>query len=88
MTLKNGGPAFPFEYQNKTRSNQSSFFIPGGTLPPDAAEQYAGITLREYYAAHAPAPIPEWFQPVGTTMDEERYFAWRWHYADQMLKKS
>ncbi len=41
-----------------------------------------GMTLRDYFAAHAPPEIPIWFPP-GNTM--ERFFRWRWHYADQML---
>jgi hypothetical protein len=62
--FREGGPAFPFEYCNQTRSNQPQFF---GTsvLAPGAAQQFAGMSLRDYFAAHAPA-IPEEFKRIET----------------------
>lgn len=69
---------------------------------------------RDYFAANAPAEVPEWFQPnmdhlrveapspdapadvlkawsdgVPQRMaarEEYRFFAWRWYYAEQMIK--
>ena len=46
----NGGPAFPFEYHNQTRSHQPGFFGTGD-LAPGASQQFAGMTLRDYFAA-------------------------------------
>lgn len=45
-------PAFPFEYHNQTRDYQKSF-ITDRMLPPDASEQYSGLTARDYFAAKA-----------------------------------
>lgn len=47
-----GGPAFPFEYHNQTSRHQPGFF---GTseLSPGASQQFAGMTLRDYFAAKA-----------------------------------
>lgn len=47
-----GGPAFPFEYHNQTSRYQAGFF---GTpdLAPGASQQFAGMTLRDYFAAKA-----------------------------------
>lgn len=51
--LKYGGPAFPFEYTNDTRQAQKSFFREGVLIAAGAAEQYAGMTLRDYFASTA-----------------------------------
>jgi len=50
--IDNGGPVFPFEYRNQTSSYQPGFF---GTddLSPGASQQFAGATLRDYFAAKA-----------------------------------
>lgn len=45
-------PAFPFEYHNQTRDYQKSF-VTDKMLPPDASEQYSGLTARDYFAAKA-----------------------------------
>lgn len=50
--VKNGGPAFPFEYHNQTRSDQPGFFGTG-SLAPGASQQFSGMTLRDYFAAKA-----------------------------------
>jgi hypothetical protein len=46
-------------------------------------EPTTGMTLRDYFAAHAPEPYKNWH-------GGERGFAdiieWRWSYADAMLK--
>ncbi len=66
--MKNtGGPAFPTEVWD----NEG---VPHHT---------EGMTLRDYFAAHAPEPHKNWY-------GGERGFAdiieWRWHYADAMLE--
>jgi hypothetical protein len=51
------------------------------------------VDVRTYFAAHAPDNIPEWFQSIESQSQsarehvQSRYFAWRWYYADEMLKK-
>ena len=52
MTKDKGGPAFPFEYHNQTNSYQDGFFDTG-RLAPDASQQFAGMSLRDYFAAKA-----------------------------------
>lgn len=44
-----------------------------------------GMTLREYFATHAPE-IPSWFLAINAVDLEENFFKWRWYYADQMIK--
>jgi len=67
-----GGTAFPIG--------------PQGCIDP-------GMTMRDYFAANAPL-VPDWFLPAdyqNAHLNEdnkalaERWFAWRWFYADQML---
>lgn len=43
-----------------------------------------GMTLRDYFAAHAPEP-PGNFWCVGECSIDE-VINWRWYYADAMLK--
>jgi len=55
-----------------------------------------GMTLRDYFAAKAPE-VPEWFSIDINDEDRKRksnqehhmmlLTAWRWHYADAMLKQ-
>ena len=47
-----GGPAFPFEYVNQTGRPQESF-ISDSMIKPNGAEQYCGVTVRDYFAAKA-----------------------------------
>lgn len=78
--INDGGPAFPFQCQ-------------GATTAPKI---YYGMTLREYFAAHAPA-VPESFERcryyethgVGNYVenDIDRMIRWRWYYADAMLRR-
>lgn len=49
-----------------------------------------GMTLRDYFAAHAPA-APEWWLTdyiKGRQLDEDAsvHAQWAWSYADAMLK--
>lgn len=52
------------------------------------------ITLREYFAVHAPPVpagwgavngVPGYYPPRYPGTEEEREFAWRWAYADKMI---
>jgi hypothetical protein len=43
--------------------------------------------LRDEFAMRAPVNIPNWFYPEAETY-EQKYFKWRYHYADEMLKHS
>ena len=80
----------------------------------DGAPKFSKEMLRDWFAAHAPVEIPEWFvhtkapdEPempdilcpsseqkeyeiiydIWNRLDlKERYFQWRFYYADQMLK--
>lgn len=69
MARDDGGPAFPtFE------SNGEGHLYCSG----------AGMSLRDYFAAHAPEPPAAWHGGDRTIAD---CIAWRWHYADAMLKE-
>lgn len=47
---------------------------------------YYGMTLRDYFAAHAP-DVPSDFEWANTETDSwQRMTRWRYHYADCMLK--
>jgi hypothetical protein len=47
---------------------------------------FPGMTLRDYFAAHAPE-MPSWWVRNYPTTDNsmEIFVAWRWFYADAML---
>ena len=58
----------------------------GGPAFPSADfenHEFTGMTLRDYFAAHAPEPYKEWRGGSRGLMD---IVEWRWFYADQMLK--
>jgi len=63
--------AFPFKCQSPTMGS----------------EIYYGMTLRDYFAAHAP-DCPEWFYQInGNQKATQRTFAlWAYSYADEMMK--
>ena len=77
------GSAFPF------RMTEGTSFL----------DSHLGLTKREWFATNAPS-VPEWFRPdyeyePGVHMSlrwgkerRERFFAWRWYYADVMLAES
>ena len=60
--IKDGGPAFP---NKASYDGQSGYSIHGG------------MTLRDYFAAHAPVPQ--------TAMPVAEHCAYRYRYADAML---
>jgi hypothetical protein len=61
------------------------------TVSGSARNKYAsaGASLMDYFAAHAPE-VPEWFSiktDDGVTLtDVDRFFYWRWYYAETMMK--
>lgn len=67
----NGGPAFP-AFEVRTHDT--------GDLVENASQ---GMTLRDYFAAHAPEAPKEW---RGGDRRLSDVLAWRWWYADAMLK--
>lgn len=63
-----GGPAFPYEERN---------------MDGMPFRDYFGITVLDYFAAHAPAPPDTWRAKKD---DAENIIAWRWAYAYAMLE--
>ena len=57
----------------------------GGTaFPVTTSTRYTkGMSLRDYFAAHAPNPPKGW---NGGEKEVEDIIEWRWYYADAMLK--
>lgn len=64
---KTGGPAFPAEITEQ-------FYCMG---PQSKKVQHPGMTLRDYFAAHAPA--------TSTDMLLTEHCAYRYRYADAMI---
>jgi len=58
MAKDNGGPVYPFEYHNQTSKHQPGFFDTG-MLSPGASQQFAGMTLRDHFAALAMASLTQ-----------------------------
>ena len=50
----------------------------------DLAEHEHGMTLRDWFATHAPEPPKSW---RGGERGLDDIIEWRWWYADAMLKK-
>lgn len=70
--INDGGPAFPFDEKNDD-----------GSL----SHCNPGMSLRDYFAAHAPCTIPDDFGWAPSETDAvQRLCRWRFHYADEMLK--
>jgi hypothetical protein len=56
---------------NPTRANERAFPVPEGVVDGMRAEPLdKGMTLREYFMAHAPAEPQKWFEPKMTTNRE------------------
>lgn len=72
--------------------NPSAFPSPGIVFPSGLQQgAYEGMTLRDYFAAHAPER-PAWFERicVGGSHYEDLMVCnarWRYHYADSMLRQ-
>ena len=45
----------------------------------------SGMSLLEYFAAHAP-PVPDWYEPDKGQVN--RFFRWRWYYASTMTTQA
>lgn len=58
-----GGPAFPSTLHNKGITDVAGF-LPGQLIPPFAEAEYRGLSVRDYFIAHAPHEPQEWFQPA------------------------
>lgn len=74
MNKETGGPAFP-HVADIVQMQGDSAIVKSFTQN--------GMTLRDYFAAHAPEPYKEWRGGSRGLMD---IVEWRWFYADQMLK--
>ena len=70
ITDRTGGPAFPV-----TDSHHANGQIQYGT---------SGMTLRDYFAAHAPEPPGDFWR--GGERSIKDIIDWRWYYAEAMLK--
>jgi hypothetical protein len=82
---KDGGPAFPVEQHDLKHGPHYGSPYDTGPLGVEAKTLHPGMTLRDYFAAHAPE-MPSWFSANRQDIDiAERWFIWPWHYADQML---
>lgn len=68
-------PAFPFEYHNQTSAHQRSF-VNENMVAPGASEQYAGMSMRDYFAAKAIAALDPPFDYVGDNETQRSYREW------------
>lgn len=77
-TINDGGPAFPSPAVYDPSREQVHAASAYGADP--------GMTLRDYFAAHAPE-VPADFDWANMECNiVERLVRWKWHYADAMLK--
>lgn len=77
MSMDTGGPVFPIF--------NSEGFVSGY----EATQGYgSGMTLRDYFAAHAPE-VPLWFYNIDGKQiaDQHSYALWAYSYADEMIKQ-
>lgn len=78
MATPDGGPAFP-RIHSVADANDPAFKL-----------GCHGMSLRDYFAAHAPAPPEDWLSRDRPSLKYEpilRELAWRWAYADAMVAK-
>jgi hypothetical protein len=81
MSKNDGGPIFPINEVSAPFFDGENLYVAGGMKPQDNR----GISLRDYFAAHAPE-MPDWFVEIHPTRDTfVMQFQWRWHYADAMI---
>lgn len=76
--IDTGGPAFPGD----TATGYVQIDVSG--ISHAVTEPHQGMTLRDYFAAHAPEPPESWHGGARKIAD---LIAWRWSYADYMLKE-
>lgn len=62
--------------------NPAAFPMTGDGFDDTSYIQY-GMTLRDYFATHAPEPPPRWWG--GGSVDCAGYAKWNYQYADAML---
>lgn len=83
---KTGGPAFPLQYDPYV-DHPVHGRVHRASIGEDIQE---GMTLRDYFAAHAPVAPDDWNETLAmraTYVDEQMAIAlWRFEYADAMLK--
>lgn len=83
MKTNDGGQAFPGEYLETTHHGL-------GHTPTQKNVKGQGMTLRDYFMAHAP-DMPGWYSDFmwedKKATFEERFFSWRTYYADAMIKE-
>jgi hypothetical protein len=74
-----GGPAFATTTRviNGVHNNST------GRLDGQIVATTGGMSLRDYFAAHAPEPPERWH---GGDRGVQDIIDWRWYYADAMLK--
>lgn len=77
MKPENGGPAFP---RPAGHNGLRGIDEHRGNEPED------GMTLRDYFAAHAPVPSDSW-QGGSWRHNLQSLVEWNYHYADEMLRK-
>ena len=56
MSANNGGPAFPAECGGSTKAQVG---FDGEIIQPGMRAHYSGMTLRDYFAAHAPITMAD-----------------------------
>jgi hypothetical protein len=71
MDKNDGGAAFP--------TNTSNIDNAGACFAHD------GMSLRDWFATHAPAVPGDFGWQSGETDEAQRLVRWNWHYADLML---
>ena len=74
---------------NEIKDGGSAFPVPETVVDSDKVHQPndRGMTLRDYFAAHAP-DVPEDFGwATGETDSWQRRSRWNFHYADAMLRE-
>lgn len=84
MSQQDGGPAFPCSVRRTEKYMDEGGYGRERTV----SVQEGGMTLRDYFAAHAPRAPADWFdiQYDGTPENYiELSVRWQWIYADAML---
>lgn len=69
MSANGGGPAFPSGEKYHTTD------LAGRTRDHAKAPFYAGLSLRDYFAAHAPITLADAVEQCGWSCIEKRYFS-------------
>ena len=70
MSDKDGGPAFPMTAGPEPRVDNYH-------------EYQTGMSLRDYFAAHAPESARSHYEATS----DKSWIEWQWKYADAMLKE-